>query len=257
MSTPWADEGIVTAPPEQTELDGELGIVFWLQSGRQPRTEAARVFVPARHAEQVDDVGLGAGAAIAVGGRLRPDGVIEATTLRPLEPGQDPTGRLIGTVEVRVPDLARLDPWRERGYRLVLRGGLATVVVLGAVGMFWRSWVGNVAFILFLAFCAYLVVDDLRTRKIDDREYASLARDAVGAVRAELALEVPESAMFDMLGGGLERTGNPWRPTVPRRPRRVFWVDAAARARFAADVAPQPLRPDSPATITVTAAPQE
>ena len=256
MSTPWTCEGVVAGPVEQTELDGEPGIVFWLTSGLEPHVEAARVFLPVTRAEQVDEVSLATGSVLAVEGRLRPDGVTVASTLRPGRPRPKPSGRVIGAVEVRVPDLARLDPNRERRYRLTLWGGLLGVVGLGAVGMVWKAWVGNVGFIMFLALCAWLVVDDLRTRKVDDREYGALAHDAAGAVRSAINVEVPEAAMFDMLGGGLERTGNPWRPTRPRSPQRVVWVDEATRARLAADVTPRPLQRRSTATITVMAAPE-
>ncbi|WP_323101290.1 hypothetical protein [Intrasporangium sp. YIM S08009] len=256
MSTPWTCEGTVAGPVERTELDGEPAIAFWLKSGQEPHVEAARVFLPIAHADQVDEVSLAVGSALAVAGQLRSDGVTVATTLRPAMPRPEPTGRVIGTVEVRVPDLARLDPGRERRYQLTLWGGFAAIIGLGAVGMAWRSWVGNVGFFVFLAFCVWLLVNDLHTRRVDDREYGALARDAVGAVRSGMNVEVPEGAMFDMLGGGLDRTGNPWRPTRPRSPRRVFWVDEAARARLAADVTPQPLQRRSTATITVMAAPE-
>ncbi len=39
----------------------------------------------------------------------------------------------------------------------------------------------------------------------------------------------------------------------PRRPGPAYWVAEAVRARLAVDITPQPLQPDAPATITVTA----
>ena len=256
MSTPWTGEGTVAGPVERTELDGEPAIAFWLQSGQEPRTEGARVVLPVSHADQVDEVSLAVGSGIAVEGQLRSDGVTVATTLRPATPRPEPSGPLIGTVEIRVPELARLDPRRERRYRITVWGGLVAVVGLGVVGMVWKSWVGNVGFIAFLALCAWLVVNDLRTRKVDDREYGALARDAARAVRSGMNVDVPEGAMFDLLGGGLEHTGNPWRPTRPRSPRRVFWVDGVTGLRLAADVTPRPLERRSTATITVMEAPE-
>jgi len=255
VSTPWTCEGTVAGPVERTELDGEPAIAFWLRSGQEPRTEAARVVLPVSHADQVDEVSLAVGSGIAVEVQLRSDGVTVATTLRPATPRPEPSGPVIGTVEIRVPELARLDPWRERRYHVTVWGGLVAVVGLGTVGVAWKSSVGNVGFIVFLALCAWLVVDDVRTRRADDREYGSLARDAARAVRSGMAVEAPEEAMFDMLGGGLEHTGTPWRPTRPRSPRRVFWVDGATRIRLAADVTPRPLQRRSTATITVMAAP--
>lgn len=252
MSSTRTFEGVLAGSPEPTTLDGDHGIVFWVRTARPPRDEAAQVFLSASRADQVDHVDLRPGTAIAVEGVLRADGVTVATLLRPTTRAPHPPGQLVGTVHVVVPPLARLDPWRERGYRLGLYGGLAVVLALGLVGMSRVEWVGNLAFILFLLVCAWLVWQDLHTRKVDEREYTRLAATVTEAVRAQLDVAVPPLAMFTALGGGLERTGNPWRPMRPRRPQPVTWVEDVLRLRLALDVSPKPLRPGSPATITVS-----
>lgn len=253
MTATLSRYGIVVSATEQTTLDDDRGITFWVQAGRDPHAEATRVFLSVDHADQVDEVELTIGAELTIDGVLRPDGILAATTLRRAPHRPAPQGRVLGTAPVHVPDLSRLDPWRERRYGLTLWGGLGLVIVLGVIGMVWSSTVGNASFLLFLALCAWLVWDDLRTRRIDDREYAALADEVVASVRNQLNIDVPAQAAFAMLGGGLERTGNPWRPTRPRRPGPAHWVAEAVGARVAIDIAPQPLQPDAPATVTVTA----
>jgi len=76
-------------------------------------------------------------------------------------------------------------------------------------------------------------------------------------VRTRLDIGVPPAAMFSMLGGGLERTGNPWRPTRPAQPGPAYWVDEVLAARLAVDVTRQPLQLGAPASITVTAVMQD
>ena len=253
VTAPQTFHGIVASRPEQTVLDDDRGIIFWVQTDHDPHTDAAQVFLSATRADQVDGVDLGIGSELTIEGSPLGNGVTCATALRPAAHRPQPRGRVLGTVQVHVPDLARLDPGRERRYQRTLWGGLAVMVGFGVVGMVKSTTVGNVGFLVFLALCVWLVWNDLATRKVDDREYAALAQQAVEAVRARLNIDVPAQAMFTMLGGGLERTGNPWRPMRPCEPGPAYWVAEAVRARLAVDITPQPLQPDAPATITVTA----
>lgn len=253
MTAPQSFYGIVASRPEQTVLDDDRGIIFWVQTDHEPHADAAQVFVSATRADQVDGVDLVIGSELTIEGALLGNGVTSATALRPAAHRPQPRGRVLGTVEVHIPALARLSPGRERRYQLLVWGGMAVIVVLGAIGMVRSTVVGNVGFIFFLVWGAVLVWDDLRTRKIDNREYAALSSDVVTAVRSRLNIDVPPQAVFDMLGGGLERTGNPWRPMRPRRPGPALWVAPAVGARLAVDVTPHPLQPDAPATVTVTA----
>ena len=253
MSTTRTFYGSVSSRPEETTLDQDRGIIFWVQTDDGPHAEAARAFLSVTRAEQVDDVDLTIGSELAIEGVPLGDGLTAATTLRPAPPRPQPEGRVLGSVDIHVPALARLDPGRERRYQLTLWGGLALVLGLGVTGMVTSTALGNVSFIVFLVLCVWLVWNDLRMRRVDDREYAALAGAAVEAVRARLNLDVPPGAMFSMLGGGLERTGNPWRPTRPRQPGAAYWVADVVGARLAVDITPQPLQPVAPATITVTA----
>ena len=252
MTAPQTFHGIVASRPEQTVLDDDRGIIFWVQTDEDPHADAAQVFLSATRADQVEGVDLAIGSELTIEGAPLGNGVTAATALRAAE-HRPPRGRVLGTVEVHVPHLARLDPRRERRYQLLVRGGIATIVVLGVIGMVKSPVVGNAGFIFFLLWGAVLVWDDLRTRKIDDREYAALSDDVVTAVRSRLNIDVPPRAVFDMLGGGLERTGNPWRPMRPRQAGPAYWVAEAVGARLAVDITPQPLQPNAPATITVTA----
>ncbi|MGO4604148.1 hypothetical protein [Terrabacter sp. 2YAF2] len=252
MTAPQTFHGIVASRPEQTVLDDDRGIIFWVQTDDDPHTDAAQVFLSATRADQVEGLDLAIGSELTIEGAPLGNGVTCASALR-LAEHRRPRGRVLGTVEVHVPDLARLDPGRERRYQLLVWGGVATIVVLGVIGMVKSSVVGNIGFIFFLLWGAVLVWDDLRTRKIDDREYAALSNDLVTAVRSRLNIDVPPQAVFDMLGGGLERTGNPWRPMRPRRTGPAYWVAEAVGARLAVDITPQPLQANAPATITVVA----
>lgn len=253
MTAPQSFYGIVASRPEPTVLDDDRGIIFWVQTDHEPHADAAQVFLSVTRADQVDGVDLVIGSELTIEGAPLGNGVTSATALRPAAHRPQPRGRVLGKVEVHVPDLARLDPGRERRYRLTLWGGLALMLVLGVVGMVKSTTIGNIGFWVFLALCAWLVWDDLRTRRIDDREYTALADDVVSAVRSRLNIDVPPQAAFDMLGGGLERTGHPWRPMRPRRPGPAVWVSDVVGARLGVDVVPQPLQPDAPATITVVA----
>ncbi len=245
MTAPQTFHGIVASRPEQTVLDDDRGIIFWVQTDDDPHTDAAQVFLSATRAEQVEGVDLAIGSELTIEGAPLGNGVTSASALRPAE-HRPPRGRVLGTVQVQVPDMARLDPGRERRYQLLVWGGVATIVVLGVIGMVKSSVVGNVGFIFFLLWGAVLVWGDLRIRKIDDREYAALSNDVVTAVRSRLNIDVPSQAVFDMLGGGLERTGNPWRPMRPRRTGPAYWVAEAVGARLAVDVTPQPPSPTPP-----------
>ncbi|WNQ11450.1 hypothetical protein MJA45_28295 [Paenibacillus aurantius] len=243
-------DAIVSSLTEPYHLEGDRGIIFRV---RTSRAEEVQVFLPVSRAELVDEVDLSAGAKLRIEGEQLDTGIVVVLDLSP-SPGfsLEPEGRLLGTVDIPIPALSRLNPWRERRYKLILWGGIAAVLAVGIIGMTTDNAVGNVAMPLFLALCAWLVVGDLLTRRVDNREYAALARTAAEAIQAGLHVPVPEAAVVTLLGGGLERTGNPWNPTRPQQPRAVSWRSGREQAVLHADITPKPLRPNSTATITIT-----
>ncbi|WJH36168.1 hypothetical protein N6H14_10020 [Paenibacillus sp. CC-CFT747] len=89
------------------------------------------------------------------------------------------------------------------------------MLAVGIIGMTTDNAVGNAAMPLFLALCAWLVVGDLLTRRVDNREYAALAQTAAEAIQASLHVPVPEAAVFTLLGGGWN--GPETRGTLPGR----------------------------------------
>ena len=253
MTAPQTFHGIVASRPEQTVLDDDRGIIFWVQTDDDPHTDAAQVFLSATRADQVEGLDLGD----RVGAHHRGSPARQRRHLR-LGPaaGGAPPRREVGCW---APSRSTSPTWRASTR-------VASVATSSWCGAVWRpsscwvssamvksSVVGNIGFIFFLLWGAVLVWGDLRTRKIDDREYAALSNDVVTAVRSRLNIDVPPQAVFDMLGGGLERTGNPWRPMRPRRTGPAYWVAEAVAARLAVDITPQPLQPNAPATITVVA----
>ncbi|HSP39629.1 MAG TPA: hypothetical protein VLR26_17965, partial [Frankiaceae bacterium] len=241
--------GTVVSHPEQRVVDDDAGIVFWVRPALQEHLDPVQVFVSARSADLVERVDLSLGAIVqATGQQSRGILIAGSLTSAALELPDD--GANV-TVPLPVPELARLDPGRAFRYRTFMVCWFAAFVTLGLFGMVTASnRYGAPGFGVFLAGAVWLVVRDLRVRSVDNRQYQELARSAAALVEARLEAVVPVARMFDLLGGGIERTGNPWNPTRARQPRPegVEWADQTGR--FAATIKPIPLQPKSNATIT-------
>ena len=241
--------GTIVSRPEQKVVDDDFGIVFWVEPAIERPLDPVQVFVAARSADLVERVDLSIGATVQAGGRLL-RGILIADSLTSTRLVLPDDGASV-TVTLPVPALARLDPGRAWRYRAFLVCWFAALVPLGVIGMVTDSnRVGAPAVLVMLAGGVWLVVRDLRIRATDDRQYQQLARSAAELVESQLDAVVPAGAMFALLGGGVERTGNPWNPTRVRQPREqgVQWADETGR--FAATISPIPLQPESAATIT-------
>ena len=240
MTAPQTFHGIVASRPEQTVLDDDRGIIFWVQTDHDPHTDAAQVFLSATRADQVDGVDLGIGSELTIEGSPLGNGVTCATALRPAAHRRSPA------VGCWARSRSTSPTWRPRpGSRAPLPAAL------GGAG--WPRWSG---------WC-HRHGEEHRRRQ---RRFPSSSSSGVrcwsgrpGAPGRSTTASTPHcqhasrpsgpaqhrraaQAVFDMLGGGLERTGNPWRPMRPRQTGPAYWVAGggrgAARGRHHAAAAP-------------------
>lgn len=193
------------------------------------------------------------GTPVHITGELLDDGTVVAASLMEA-PDELLRGRLVGNVDLAIPPLGQLDPARKRRERRGLQVACTTIVVMAFAGLVVGQWLGNVAMVLLLVLVGWLVTRDLRNRRHDRREYDILAVTARERIRDETGITLPQDALRQLLGAGLERTGDPWHPTRPRTPTPVVLASDDGAPPLRLDITPKPLQPGTTATIAVTLA---